>query len=154
MTMTDRIAEIEARVAELDVLQRPIWDEKHALQDELREIHVGLVKDIAMGQRWTLRYNERRGGIYLDLKNRGTVSDQIYEHTGGSYHHSFVFEKADDASVKLYIDDGDVAVCFSSPEMFTLHGQQYDVDTSHVEEVIEGLQAKIEVLENLIKEDA
>lgn len=154
--MAERLKEIEKRLAELEVLEDPLFTEGHALRGEKERIYAGMVKEIAYVQEWILQYEERRETIFLDLKSRGDpgadgVITEIYKCTGGSYHHSFLLEGDDDSfeAVKLRIDDGRVTVHFDSTEVFQKYASKFKIDTSKIGKTIKNLQDKIDVLERI-----
>lgn len=151
MVMADRLKEIEVRLAELEVLRDPIWNEEYSLEQERDRIYNERVREIALTQRWCLNYDDRRNQFYLDLDYNKKVVDEIYKYTGGFYHHSFDIFKGKDVpeDVRLNINDGEVMVWFNSIEMFKNHISKFNVDYRRINQIKKELREKLDILEKL-----
>ncbi len=155
----ERIKEIDARVEELEELQKPLYTEQFALRDEKKKIYCEAGKEIALEAEWLLQYNEDYDQIYMELKNEGRqpnrISDKIYKATKADYHDSFVILGGEDDGgdyfnkVTLVTDDGDVRIKFSNTETFEKYSDRFKIDTSEVEGIVQKFKDKVVAMEKL-----
>lgn len=147
--MKARLKEIKARIAELDALQRPLYQEEAELEREKDRIHAQAVKKIALGHTWVLHYNADRGEFYLEPEwTEPHIRERIQKHTT-SYHESFLLEGDEETTyetVKLHISDGDVSIWFSNTEMFEQHISKFKIDTSEIDRIKKSLQERMDAL--------
>lgn len=152
--MNERLKEIEERIGELETLQKPLYNEEFDLERERERIHAQAVKEIALKHSWILHYDDRRQQFYLEPEwTKPPISEKIYKHTGGSYHHSFLLEGKDKydpfETVKLHIGDSAVSIWFNSTEMVKKHAFKFKIDMSKIEKTKKDLQEKLDILKDM-----